>query len=320
MVGLSSGGVGEPFLGCDPASLSPVQHLPPICGMPFHYAMDGAGKLTWGIHSQQNIFDGNGVLLATGAATRHVATGSSCGEISMARDSRTYLGDACIGQYQPAMYTNWPLLGRWISFTVDVSQTLFAGNTNQITRNTEGCWGEVMLVHMHDNGAIGTTSKDYWCDADKTNGRKCQEISISANSGGLRVNARTDPTDPIGVSLGVGGNANDQSWAKDIYGSDKKINTKKPFSVAVSFKVGNIMEVVLTQGKETSGVLSATVAGLDAHITHGMTPVFSYHQATAGQDLKWLGGTGAAAVEALAAACAATTVSISDLTNNALPR
>jgi len=93
--------------------------------------------------------------------------------IQLTEWSRIYLSDSC-GPL-PSSYSAWTLLGRTVSFTVDLSA---AGC---------GCNIAFYLVSMRTNAQEGTCSGGnsgaYYCDANSVCGVRCDELDLmEANS------------------------------------------------------------------------------------------------------------------------------------------
>lgn len=119
--------------------------------------------------------------------------------------ARAYLASGCTeGSYNHSAYAAWALLGKTLSFTVDLSA---AGC---------GCNVAMYLVSMQQNAVPGSCDSDYYCDANDVCGVRCAEIDImEANRHALHTTAHT-PNDGSGKGSGLGGG--EHSFSKTDFG------------------------------------------------------------------------------------------------------
>ena len=195
--------------------------------------------------------------------------------------ARAYLGTSCTeGAYNHSAYGAWPLLGKTMSFTVDLSA---AGC---------GCNAAMYLVSMNQNTQPGTCDSDYYCDANNVCGVRCAEIDVmEANKHALHTTAHT-PNDGGGAGSGLGGGM--KSFSKSDYGpGGAKVDTTRPFTVSTYFGVSNgaLSSIEVTLQGESGGTVhftagsSSYLGGLSSAALAGMTPVVSYWSAS---DMRWL--------------------------------
>ena len=100
------------------------------------------------------------VVSASGALAPYVGGGS----IYVNMWSRHYLANSC-GPF-PSAYTSWPLLGRTLSWTVNLANTGC------------GCNMAVYTAQLQQNALPGTCGSDYYCDANAVCGVRCDEIDL----------------------------------------------------------------------------------------------------------------------------------------------
>jgi len=217
---------------------------------------------------------------------------------------RSYFADRCSpGQYNNREYLALQLLGRSMTFTVDLSE---AGC---------GCNVALYLTSLHQNSGR-SECKDFYCDANSVCGVACAEIDImEANAFAFRTSLHS-ADDRWGLSLGYGGGGagwnGARDWSMVQYGTDGEcINTSKPFQVKSDFPInasGNLEAMVLTlfqSGQQCN--LSLTLQGYDGNATTskkgsragmlaleealraGMTPIASLWGA---DDMGWMDGEG----------------------------
>lgn len=194
--------------------------------------------------------------------------------------ARAYLARSCTeGAYNHSAYAALALLGKTLSFTVDLSA---AGC---------GCNVAMYLVSMNQNSKPGTCDSDYYCDANNVCGVRCDEIDIiEANRHALHSTAHT-PYDGSGKGAGLGGGW--RSFTKKDFGpGGAKVDTLHPFRVHTSFGgKGGVLSSIDVTLEGTSGSIQYTVAPSDylrsvsPAVLAGMTPVFSYWSTV---DMRWL--------------------------------
>jgi hypothetical protein len=207
---------------------------------------------------------------------------------------RTYFGDYCNeGQYNNNMYKAVPLLGKTMTYWIDLSG---AGC---------GCNAALYLVSLKQS-TNPSTCGDHYCDANAVCGVRCAEIDIQeANIHAWRSTLHL-PEDGEGVGFGYGGfGPHQQAWTAADYGPGARcIDTNRPFQVAVGFPTnadGSLkgMQTVLSQPGmpcQVAGIVEDYpyagrdgIAELSSALSNGMTPVVSYWKASS---LLWLDGKG----------------------------
>jgi hypothetical protein len=153
---------------------------------------------------------------------------SADGGILLGHNVRMYLSRSC--DMLPSAYASWSLVGRSISFTLDLGR---AGC---------GCNVAAYLVSMPQNTQPGTCRGggdygDYYCDANAVCGVRCAEIDLlEANTHALHTTAHK-ADDAGGVGAGIGGDHIEKVFTPTEYGPGGTIiDTSKPFKVRVSFE------------------------------------------------------------------------------------
>merc|ERR1719468_793878 len=217
---------------------------------------------------------------------------------------RSYFADTCMaGKYNHTDYVALPLLGRVMTFTVDLSNVGC------------GCNAAFYLTNLHQNSEL-SDCEDYYCDANSVCGVPCPEIDImESNYYAWHSTVHTED-DRNGKAAGYGGGGADWSGPRDFdetkYGPGAScIDTNSPFQVASGFPVngmGTLSAMVITlyqEGKLCN--LTLTIDGYDGNQTihgegsgqgmplltealrQGMTPIVSFWEA---DDMLWLDGKG----------------------------
>jgi hypothetical protein len=208
-------------------------------------------------------------------------------------NGRTYFGDYCNDdQYNNDMYKAVPLLGKTMTYTIDLSG---AGC---------GCNAALYLVSLKQSTSPSLCG-DHYCDANSVCGVRCSEIDIQeANIHAWRSTLHL-PEDGKGVGFGYGGvGPYQQAWTGLEYGPGARcIDTNRPFQVAVGFPLnadGTLkgMQIVLSQPDmpcEAAGIIEDYpyggrngIAELATALSNGMTPVISYWNSS----ILWLDGKG----------------------------
>lgn len=92
------------------------------------------------------------------------ATASVDATIELKHNARLYLAREC--SLSPSAYVAWPLVGRRLSFTIDL------GNAGC------GCNVAVYLTSLAQNTEPGTCGGDFYCDANAVCGVRCAEIDV----------------------------------------------------------------------------------------------------------------------------------------------
>ena len=144
---------------------------------------------------------------------------------------RAYLGDTDSDTFFPHSFYQVPLLGKSLSFDVDIKDVGCS------------CNGALYFVSMPGYNAAEQPDpgeqQDYYCDANMVGGTFCPEMdAMEANKFAMAsvIHTCQSPA-PHYYSLcdrhGCGKNILDVN--KDLYGPGKKIDTNKPFTLSVSF-------------------------------------------------------------------------------------
>ena len=174
-------------------------------------------------------------------------------------------------------YSGWSLLGREISFTIDLSAAEC------------GCNAAVYLVSMKQNKEPGTCDGDFYCDGAAVCGTTCAEIDlIEANRHALHVTAHDGADNDL---AGLGGTAGKKGAIKpDMYGPTEMhtIDSSKPFRVSAYFRTDfnprhpKLMAIDMTLHSLHSGrqiqftLASSSLSSLTKALEDGMTPTASY--------------------------------------------
>ena len=199
--------------------------------------------------------------------------------------ARIYLADRCSeGRYDPTAYSAFSLLGRTLSFTVDLKA---AGC---------GCNAAFYLVPMSHNAQPGNCGGDFYCDANYVCGVPCAEIDlIEGNAYALRATAHANGDRAGRGAQGLGSGLN--SFSTSQYGrGGSSIDTNQAFRVHAYFSTdaGQLLQSIdmtLQQGHKLPLRFSvgdpAYLAGLTRVVEEGMTPVMSYWSS---YDMGWLDG------------------------------
>ena len=117
--------------------------------------------------------------------------GTSGAAAAKRNGARAYLADSCDGSYNPESYAAIPLLGKTLSFEVDLSAVHC------------GCNAAAYLVSMQQNTEAGSCDGDYYCDANQVCGVRCAEIDlIEANKFALKTTAH-HATDGAGKGCAI---------------------------------------------------------------------------------------------------------------------
>ena len=161
--------------------------------------------------------------------------------ITLRGGGRVYLGDSSSETISPDSFYMMPLLGKRLTFDVDMSSVGCS------------CNGALYFVSMpaYNSAQQLEPGKDgeYYCDANKVGGTYCPEMDVmEANKYAMASTAHTCQYQaphyyPSCDHGGCGQNV--LNVASGRYGPGKEINTDKPFSLSVSFIVqgGNLVTV-----------------------------------------------------------------------------
>ena len=172
--------------------------------------------------------------------------------ITLKGGGRVYLGDSSSSTITTTSFYNMPLLGKRLTFNVDMSQV----GCN--------CNGALYFVTMPGyNSAqqpVPGEHNEYYCDANDVGGVWCPEMdTMEANKYAMASTAHTcDYHAPHYYSScdrgGCGTNVLDADFSG--YGPGKRIDTNRPFTLAISFITGgngrlSTVTNYFTQGSQT---------------------------------------------------------------------
>ena len=174
--------------------------------------------------------DPNASITIAGYSHNNVPTVSGS-SVKVPLSSRSYVSDACApGEFAHESYAAWALLGKSLSFTLDMSAGAGCG-----------CNFAVYLTAMHQNEDPGSEGcgYDYYCDAAYVCGpTACTELDIAEGNqyawhSTLHV-ANDEAVDTSGSPKGLGGGFND--FTSEQYGlGGSHVDTSKPFDVTAEF-------------------------------------------------------------------------------------
>jgi len=153
--------------------------------------------------------------------------------------SRAYLAMSCTaGEYHNEDYANLHLLGKTLSYTVDLNQVGC------------GCNAQLHLIPMRQNKRPGRC-KDFFCGPSQGHfcGETCAIIRVQDGNQYSWLTGLHAGSDPHGTSRGYGGSQR-RDWNESQYGPGADcIDTSWPFDVALFFDTndsGNLDSVTLT--------------------------------------------------------------------------
>eukprot|EP01062_Namystynia_karyoxenos_P083563 TRINITY_DN962_c4_g1_i1.p1 TRINITY_DN962_c4_g1~~TRINITY_DN962_c4_g1_i1.p1 ORF type:complete len:390 (+),score=99.83 TRINITY_DN962_c4_g1_i1:81-1172(+) len=143
--------------------------------------------------------------------------------------ARLYFGSRCVSAIEPDGFWQMPMLGRTLSYTVDLSQVGCASNSALYT---------VSMPAVDSSGRPAKTKcNDYYCDANQVCGVWCPEMDIQeANTAAWATTPHScTGKGPYYPSCDKGGNGH--KVRDDVgYGSGKSaIDTSRPFRVSMTF-------------------------------------------------------------------------------------
>ena len=155
--------------------------------------------------------------------------------VTLSKGGRVYLGDSSSGNITTDSYYQMPLLGKRLTYDVDLSKVGCS------------CNGALYFVQMpaYNSNQKPEPGKDgeYYCDANQVGGTYCPEMDVmEANKFAMASTAHTcDYHAPHYYSScdhgGCGTNVLDDN--KSEFGPGKPIDTNKPFTLSVSFIKGD---------------------------------------------------------------------------------
>eukprot|EP01065_Artemidia_motanka_P023198 TRINITY_DN2766_c0_g1_i1.p1 TRINITY_DN2766_c0_g1~~TRINITY_DN2766_c0_g1_i1.p1 ORF type:complete len:297 (+),score=119.70 TRINITY_DN2766_c0_g1_i1:69-893(+) len=202
-----------------PAAVLGSQCTSPVIAGVLSYKDEGVAKETFIVNKQ-----GSGVTVS----------GSS---VTVEHGPRIYFGSKCAAKMEQDMFLSLPLLGRTLSYTVDVSAV--------------GCACNAALYMVAMPAADPTECGDYYCDANKVCGVNCVEMDVQ------ECNNHAWATTPHSAYDGGG-----CSKRARPYGTSGGIDTSKPFRVNMYFekaKNGTGIERISTSLRQS---------GVSVNITH----------------------------------------------------
>jgi len=205
-------------------------------------------------------------------------------------DGRGYFANICTGAYNHTQYLGVNLLGKKLSFMVDLSSAEC------------GCNAAFYLTSMNLN-TRKSDCFDYYCDANNVCGESCAEIDImEANRHAFHATLHSKE-DHGGKGAGFGGGTSwngPRDFDKSQYGPDARcIDTNNPYKVEAEFPVSKTgylsgMFIRLSQrGKDCQIAFKVDqypqMDAIQEALAEGMTPILSYWGA---KDMTWLDGAG----------------------------
>lgn len=206
--------------------------------------------------------------------------------------ARVYLGSECRDTFEDNMYYQFKLMDKTIKYTVDLSNVGC------------GCNAAFYLVSMpaynSKNVTDPSTSKDYYCDANKvhkTSGFYCPEIDLfEANTHNIHITPHTcdAPTGKYYSNCDSPGyNVSAYDTNPNYYGPGLKytVDTTKPFTLSHTFtssaSILSKITSVFTQGKKSFTLThdkSDYLKGLTDAVKNGMVISISLW----GGDADWM--------------------------------
>jgi len=155
--------------------------------------------------------------------------------ITLSGGGRVYLADSNLDAITAESFYHVPLLGRRLTYTVDMSRVGCSCNA--------ALYALAMPAHNSSKLPAPGENGEFYCDADKLTGYYCPDMDImEANKFAMASTAHaclsdTPPYYPTCDRQGCGKNVLEVD--QESYGPGKRINTNKPFTVSVSFVVGD---------------------------------------------------------------------------------
>mmetsp|Transcript_36587 Transcript_36587/g.104614 ORF Transcript_36587/g.104614 Transcript_36587/m.104614 type:complete len:694 (-) Transcript_36587:270-2351(-) len=199
--------------------------------------------------------------------------------VRVSKNGRVYFGARCTegSVYDPSEYSSMLLLGRTLSFTMDLSGTAC------------GCVAAMYMTPLVTSTAHGNCGSDYYCDANSVCGVKCAEMDmLEANTHAFHTTAH-GANDPNGMGRGLGGTSRDISTADYGPGYGHRINTLMPFRVNMEVSSdGTQVATALHQG-DRKVVLKVKYNRLQKAFER-MAPILSYWYKPLSGDLSWFDG------------------------------
>eukprot|EP00419_Tripos_fusus_P089086 CAMPEP_0172860066 /NCGR_PEP_ID=MMETSP1075-20121228/71873_1 /TAXON_ID=2916 /ORGANISM="Ceratium fusus, Strain PA161109" /LENGTH=437 /DNA_ID=CAMNT_0013708049 /DNA_START=37 /DNA_END=1350 /DNA_ORIENTATION=+ len=208
--------------------------------------------------------------------------------------SRAYFAQECTGVYNRSQYLAFNLLGKTISYTVDLAGTGC------------GCNVALYLTSMRQN-PHASECFDHYCDSNSVCGHACAEIDIQEGNQYAWHSTLHGKADPGGLGVGYGGGgmgwSGPRQWTSKKYGPGADcIDTNRPFQVAASFPADVLCKLTATQVVLMQVALGGKTCELPLRVGHydnmdelskalaaGMTPTVSYWNS---KNMLWMDGRG----------------------------
>jgi len=216
--------------------------------------------------------------------------------LNMSHGPRVYIAGTCVNAFESTMFKEFYLLGKTLSYDVDLSQVGCACNA--------ALYLVAMPAYNSANAPDPTKCGDYYCDANQVCGIWCPEMDVmEANNRAFQITPHkcSPPTGNYYPSCDGGGcGQNVYRMSSSSYGPGSSvIDTTKQFHVATTFSTDsssqlNQIRTVLSQGSKSFTVThnDSTCPGgylesLTAAFKQGMVLTMSYWGDT-GSTMSWL--------------------------------
>jgi hypothetical protein len=164
---------------------------------------------------------------------------NATGDTTVPLNTRVYIGNSCnstSGAYSPSEYATLKLLGKTLTYTVDLSNV----GCN--------CASTLYFVPMaHNNNSNGG---EYYCDSNNAN-VKCAELDVQEGNGHamhITLHISIDTQGPMGGYGGGSENKAGEGWVfwngprdftKEEYGPGGScVDTARPFQITAEFPTG----------------------------------------------------------------------------------
>ena len=202
----------------------------------------------------------------TNEASKQCCVQVNGSSITLHGGGRIYLGDSNSDVISPDSFYMMPLLGKRLTFNVDMSN---------VGCNCNGALYFVSMPAYNSSQKLEPGKNgDYYCDANKVGGTYCPEMDVmEANKYAMASTAHTCNYDPPHYYSscdrgGCGTNVLDADY--NGYGPGKKIDTNQPFTLAVSFIKGNDGKLSTVQNTFSQGSQSVKFDACNANYLQWM--------------------------------------------------